>query len=346
MEERLSSRYRDLSHAELATLLPELLLCGHLIDRAGMPFALGEFGAEGMTQIAIEEWAAASPIYTKRMQRALRFEGDDVITIFKGLQLDIGAPPQFMDFRYTIHSPMDGEFSLNFCGALMDVEPMGEEMVTFMCHDIEDPTFDARDDGLSDYAGLLVDDIDFDVFSHSALARLADEVVVQMHLLNLSFNTAVRSRAPDVETYRGVVTQQLIGHAGFSAERLHRALKLPVSLEGAARVLELHPVLNPAAYVDLRRDGLSLTVTTSAAHEDGAWLSRCGPHSPAPLQAIVRAVDPHFDVEISGTQTDWTLEVVRREAPAPEADEVAVTKFSQGATFQFQTRKSLPLTVL
>jgi hypothetical protein len=411
MEERLSSRYRDLSHAELATLLPELLLCGHLIDRAGMPFALGEFGAEGMTQIAIEEWAAASPIYTKRMQRALRFEGDDVITIFKGLQLDIGAPPQFMDFRYTIHSPMDGEFSLNFCGALMDVEPMGEDMVTFMCHDIEDPTFDAtavatnataqmrpihrpprtpsdrhphcawtvkiddshpeavpipqlelnqrtrvatleldpidaRDDGLSDYAGPLVDDIDFDVFSHSALVRLADEVVVQMHLLNLSFNTAVRSRAPDVETYRGVVTRQLIGHAGLSAERLHRALKLPVSLEGAARVLELHPVLNPAAYVDLRRDGLSLTVTTSAAHEDGAWLSRCGPHSPAPLQAIVRAVDPHFDVEISGTQTDWTLEVVRREAPAPEADEVAVTKFSQGATFQFQTRKSLPLTVL
>ena len=77
------------------------------------------------------------------MQRALRFEGDDVVTIFKGLQLDIGAPPQFMDFRYTVHDPWHGEFRLDHCGALMDVEPMGEDYVVSMCHDIEDPTFDA-----------------------------------------------------------------------------------------------------------------------------------------------------------------------------------------------------------
>ena len=69
--------------------------------------------------------------------------GDDVVTIFKGLQLDIGAPPQFMDFRYTVHDPWHGEFRLDHCGALMDVEPMGEEYVVSMCHDIEDPTFDA-----------------------------------------------------------------------------------------------------------------------------------------------------------------------------------------------------------
>ena len=52
--------------------------------------------------------AGSSPIYTRRMQRALGYapevEGQgDVVTIFKGLQLDIGAPPQFMDFRYTVH---------------------------------------------------------------------------------------------------------------------------------------------------------------------------------------------------------------------------------------------------
>src|SRR6201996_2083660 len=96
-----------------------------------------------MVQIAIEEWAGASPIYTKRMQRALNFEGDDVPTIFKGLQLDIGAPPQFMDFRYTIHDQWHGEFQLDHCGALLDVEPMGEQYVFGMCHTIEDPTFDA-----------------------------------------------------------------------------------------------------------------------------------------------------------------------------------------------------------
>ena len=84
-----------------------------------------------------------SPIYTKRMQKALKYEGDDVITIFKGLQLDIGAPPQFMDFRYTVHDRWHGEFHLDHCGALLDVEPMGEDYVRGMCHDIEDPTFDA-----------------------------------------------------------------------------------------------------------------------------------------------------------------------------------------------------------
>jgi hypothetical protein len=139
----MTSRYARLSRDELAVLVPELLLIGHLIDRAGMAYALAEWGADEMTQIAVEEWMAASPIYTKRMQRALRFEGDDVITIFKGMQLEIGAPPQFMDFRYTVTDRYHGTFQLDHCGALLDVEPMGDVMVTNMCHHIEDPTFDA-----------------------------------------------------------------------------------------------------------------------------------------------------------------------------------------------------------
>jgi hypothetical protein len=48
-----------------------------------------------------------------------------------------------MDFRYTVQDPQHGEFRLAHCGALMDVEPMGEDYVRRMCHDIEDPTFDA-----------------------------------------------------------------------------------------------------------------------------------------------------------------------------------------------------------
>ena len=101
----MPSRYEHLSREQLAILVPELLLDGHLIDRAGMPYCIEAFGLDGMTQIAIEEWTGASPIYTKRMQRALGFEGDYVKTIFKGMQLDIGAPPQFMDFRYSIDDP-------------------------------------------------------------------------------------------------------------------------------------------------------------------------------------------------------------------------------------------------
>ena len=133
-----------LTHDQLATLVPELLLCGHLTDRVTMPHILGSWDRPTMADVAIDEWMGASPIYTRRIQKLLGFAGnDDVASIFKAMQFDIGAPPQFMDFRYTIHDADHGEFHLDHCGALMDVEPMGDEYVFAMCHDIEDPTFDA-----------------------------------------------------------------------------------------------------------------------------------------------------------------------------------------------------------
>ncbi len=135
--------FEHLARAELAGMFPELLLCGHLIDRAGMPHVVGELGREGMGEVAIEEWMAASPVYTRRTMRALGIDGDGVAEIFKCLQHDIGAPPEFLDFRFTVHDHDHGEFQLAHCGALMDVEPMGEDYVRTMCHDIEDPTFDA-----------------------------------------------------------------------------------------------------------------------------------------------------------------------------------------------------------
>ncbi len=146
------SGFADLTQAELAVLVPELLLSGQLIDRSGMAHCIGAFGREGMTAVAIEEWQVASPVYTRRMQRALNFAGDSVETIFKGLQLDIGAPPQFMDFRFRVDDHDHGEFWLDHCGALADVEPMGESYVRSMCHDIEDPTFDATALATNPYA--------------------------------------------------------------------------------------------------------------------------------------------------------------------------------------------------
>ncbi len=131
------------SHPELAILVREYLLCGHLVDRAGMPHVVSEFGRDAMRDVAIDEWTGASPVYTQRIQRLLGMDGDDVATIFKGMQFDIGAPHQFMDFHYRIHHEAHGEFWLDHCGALMDVEPLGDEFVTMVCHHIEDPTFDA-----------------------------------------------------------------------------------------------------------------------------------------------------------------------------------------------------------
>lgn len=406
------SRYARLSREQLAVLVPELLLIGHMIDRSGMAWCIQEFGREEMLQIAIEEWAGASPIYTQRMQRALNYVGDDVPTIFKGLQLDIGAPPQFMDFRYTVHDRWHGEFQLDHCGALLDVEPMGDDYVFGMCHTIEDPTFDATavatnpraqmrpihrpprepadrhphcawtviidesyppaegipalevvrqttaagweldaidpaDEGLADYSGPLLSDLDFGAFSHSALVRMADEVCLQMHLLYLSFAIAVRARTgSDAALAASVGTRQLIGLAGLGAERIHRALSLPDGIDGALRVFDLHPLLNPAGYVRAELSENRVTVHRSPAHDDGAWISLCSPDSGQPLQAITTAVDPHLLVHVSGTSTEWTAELVETDAIAPELPEVQIAKVSGGSTFRFQPRKSLPLTVV
>ncbi|MGE0220455.1 hypothetical protein [Mycolicibacterium sp.] len=406
------SRYAALSRGELATLVPELLLIGQLIDRSGMAWCISSFGREEMLQIAIEEWAGASPLYTKRMQKALNYEGVDVITIFKGLQLDIGAPPQFMDFRYTVHDRWHGEFHLDHCGALLDVEPMGEDYVRGMCHDIEDPTFDATalatnrrcqvrpihrpprtpadrhphcrwtviidesypevgfipqldvvaasrayrteldsidpdDDGLADYSGPLRSDLDFGAFSHSALVRIADEVCLQMHLLMVSFNLAIAARTKDdAALAESIRYKTLTGIAGVAAGRIHRALGLPADASGALRVLELHPMLNPAAYVSVNLDRDHLSVRTSPAHDDGTWVSLVSPAADRPLQAIVAAVDPHLRAELAGTETDWTVRVVETDTAAEEFSEVAVCKISGGASWVFEDRRSLPLTVV
>src|ERR1700675_1585884 len=131
------------SRLALARLGREYLLHGHLQDRVGIPLVLSLHSRQDMLDVAIEEWMAASPLYSLRTQRALAFGNSDVPTIFKNIQLDIGAPHQFMDFRYKVDDAQHGEFWLDHCGALMDVEPMGEEYVHGMCHTIEDPTFDA-----------------------------------------------------------------------------------------------------------------------------------------------------------------------------------------------------------
>ena len=131
------------SRQTLAHLGREFLLNGHLQDRVGLPLVAKLLGGESYVDFSIEEWMGASPIYSLRMQRALNFEGHDVGTVFKNLQFDIGAPHQFMDFQFRLDRPDYGEFWLPHCGALLDVEPYGEKRVKLMCHNIEDPTFDA-----------------------------------------------------------------------------------------------------------------------------------------------------------------------------------------------------------
>ncbi|WP_328858668.1 hypothetical protein OG579_07775 [Williamsia herbipolensis] len=403
--------YSELSQNELATLVPELLLAGQLIDRSAMAHVIGDFGRDVMAQVAIEEWMAASPVYTARMRRAMGVDGDGVVDMFKCLQLDIGAPPQFMDFRYSVVDEYHGSFVLDHCGALMDVEPMGEDYVTAMCHDIEDPTFDATaiatnrrarirpvhrpprrpenrtphcewlvtiepdreeldlpdythamfatraadlelseidhsENGWNDYSGDLLDDLQFRDWAHSTLVRTAEEVAVQHQLLIMGFIGAV-SRRTSAEHARELVVKAVTGIAGLTAERIRAALGIASDAAGLAQVLSLHPALGPEQYVGLgviaEGDGAEAIVSVripqgSAAVADGSWLVHLDPDNLLPLQAIATAVDPHWVVQGARVDDGFLTVDIGWGAEQRERKEVAVVRFSGGASFRFDDR--------
>jgi len=408
--------YSDLTQEQLAVLLPELLLSGQLIDRSGMAHVIGAFGREEMAQVAIEEWMAASPVYTARMRSAMGVAGNTVPDMFKCLQLDIGAPPQFMDFRYEVIDDHTGRFVLDHCGALLDVEPLGDDYVTSMCHTIEDPTFDAtavatnrkarirpvhrpprrpadrtphcewtvtiddsREDlelpeytaamfstaaasialsdidhdqpGWTDYSGDLLDDLQFRDWAHSTLVRTAEEVALQHQLLALGYIWAVRRRTDEAGVEK-LVRKQLTGICGLSADRIRTALDLPRSATGLARLLELHPVLGPDQYVRLgvmasdEERSVSIRIPQhGAAVDDGGWVTFVDPDHLEPLQAIATAVDPHWVIE-GARVADGTLtvDIGWGDEELAESAEVAVARFSGGATFEFSDRgSSIPL---
>lgn len=410
-----AASYTELTQEQLATIVPELLLSGQLIDRSGMAHLISAFGRDVMGQIAIEEWMAASPVYTHRMRVALGIDGDGVEDMFKCLQLDIGAPPQFMDFRYEITDKYHGSFVLAHCGALMDVEPMGDDYVTTMCHDIEDPTFDAtaiatnrrarirpvhrpprrpvdrsphcewtvtiepdRDelplppdaewmfgmgvavteltpidadapDGFIDYRGPLFEDLQFRQWSRSALVRIAQEVALQHQLLALGFERALARRAVDAEQRDDVFRKQLTGIAGMAAERLRAALQLSDDAEGLAAVLNLNPVFGPVQYTGVVAQAVDDQVRVripqdSVAMRDGGWMTLLNPEHLEPLQAAATAVERHWSVG-EAVLRDGVLEVsIAQGDSRKESGEVAIVRFSSGATFEFANR-GIPLSI-
>jgi len=136
--------FDELPRPQLLRAALETMLVGHLLDRALMPqLFFATQSVDAVDQTAIDEWMGASPVYTGRMRRLMRIEGDTVPAIVKALQLDCGFPHQYMDVGWRMIDDRHGEFFLRHCGALLDVEPHGEERVRGMCHTIEDPTFDA-----------------------------------------------------------------------------------------------------------------------------------------------------------------------------------------------------------
>ena len=134
----------QLSRSELAQLGREYMLAAQFNSRTGYAALQMNHGPEAYLATAIDNWMAASPVYTQRMQRAMRLaSGSDIATILKGMQLECGLSHQYFDAGFREVSETEGQFWLNSCGPLLETEPRGEAAVRTMCHDIEDPTFDA-----------------------------------------------------------------------------------------------------------------------------------------------------------------------------------------------------------
>ncbi|MCX2977032.1 hypothetical protein EYC82_06660 [Halieaceae bacterium IMCC11814] len=134
----------EFNRLKLAQLGREMMLFAQFNSRTGYAALRMNHGDEAYQAIAIDNWMGASPVYTRRMQKAMRFSGDSSVeTIFKGLQLECGFTHQYFDVRFAVQSPEQGRFWLKSCGALLETEPRGPDAVKTMCHDIEDPTFNA-----------------------------------------------------------------------------------------------------------------------------------------------------------------------------------------------------------
>lgn len=164
---------------------------------------------------------------------------------------------------------------------------------------------------------------------------MADEVCLQMHLLDLSFLRALRERLPEEEA-RAMNRRQLtgIGIGAVASERLCRVLGLGDRLEDLVRLLRVYPVLNPAGYVRAtvtagERVSLILPVS-SPATDDRAWpaLIDAEPHDP--LRSLVGGVDPHLDVEAVEGPDGTTYTVVPSDEPGAEPDEFTLTPSAAG----------------
>ena len=135
-----------LTRKALARLCREYMVVAMYHDRALMPHVALTVGQDATIRQADSEWMGSSPIYTERNKKNLNMHGDSVGEALKGFQFDVGAPHHFLDFHFEEVDHDLGYFWLPFCGAhhyLRELTANDEQLVTNMCHHMEDRTFDA-----------------------------------------------------------------------------------------------------------------------------------------------------------------------------------------------------------
>jgi hypothetical protein len=157
-------------------------------------------------------------------------------------------------------------------------------------------------------------------------------------LLVLSFLAATTKRATGPDAVAEFGRRQFAGVAGVAAARFRDALDLPPTLTGAARLLAIHPALQPYEYVhcDVHLDDDRLIVVLD--RDTPAWPSLLDGDHLGPLDAMVWAIDPHLRCEAMSDDGSLVVEVIRGAAEAPPSDDVVLTRFSTGATHTFASR--------
>lgn len=139
-------RLESLSREGLARLAREVMLISMLHDRALMPHVAGRGGIAASIALADDEWMSASPIYTERNKANVAITSDGVDGVLKSFQFDIGTPHHFLDMEGEVVDHDLGYFWLRSCGAhdyVRWVSGNDEKIVSMMCHDMEDRTFEA-----------------------------------------------------------------------------------------------------------------------------------------------------------------------------------------------------------
>jgi len=135
-----------LSRPALARLCREYQMLAMFHDRAWMPHVAAHAGIDATVVMADGEWMGSSPIYTRRNLTNVGALAETVEASFKGMQLDIGGPDHYLDFRFEVISNDEGFFWTEFCGPHDHVRRLTDNdagTVRQMCHDMEDRTFDA-----------------------------------------------------------------------------------------------------------------------------------------------------------------------------------------------------------
>lgn len=298
----------SLSRARLAQLGREYMAAAQFNSRTGYAALRINHGDAAYKQVAIDNWMAASPIYTRRMQRAMGFAGQtDIATIFKGLQLECGFSHQYFDAHFEVSAPDSGRFWLRSCGPLLETEPRGDAAVTVMCHDIEDPTFDATAVATNPRARMRpvhrppripadrAPHCEWRVFIDAQAEPLGEPVVTQRlqrcALATLAIPRPVEAaHAPGMAYYSGEIHEQLhleqLSHAALVVVCKELALQNQLLIKSLAMVVEgLYG--RPAAQAVLEFQ------MTGSARVMAERLARWAGHANGGIDAIIDVLSVH-----------------------------------------------------